>query len=96
MDWLFYQWGYSETRAVSQVNMGLGAAGTLGSEGQAAFSCGRPISAAPIALADLRRRGLVESVLRQPRNLSVKVRRYINSRNVRPQVSLSLYWDKSA
>jgi hypothetical protein len=43
----------------SPVTTGLGAAGTHGPEGQAAFSCGRPLSAAPTALADKRRRGLV-------------------------------------
>jgi hypothetical protein len=37
---------------VYPATMGLGAAGTLGPEGQAAFSCGRPLSAAPTALAD--------------------------------------------
>jgi hypothetical protein len=36
---------------LSQATIGLGVAGTHGPEGQAAFSCGRPLSATSTALA---------------------------------------------
>jgi hypothetical protein len=45
------QRGPYDKRGLSPAINGLGAAGTHGPEGQAAFSCGRPLSAAPTALA---------------------------------------------
>jgi hypothetical protein len=52
VDWEICRDGLSDTRTLSREAMGLGAAGTLGPEGQAAFSYGRPSSATPTALAD--------------------------------------------
>lgn len=52
VNWEICHDGLSDTRTLSQGAIGLSAAGTLGPEGQSAFSYGRPSSAAPTALAD--------------------------------------------
>jgi hypothetical protein len=52
MDWYIYRHGPCDKRGLFPASIGLGVAGTLGPEGQVAFSCGRPIFAAPTALAD--------------------------------------------
>ena len=47
VDWEICRDGLSDTRTLSREAMGLGAAGTLGPEGQAAFSYGRPFNRRP-------------------------------------------------
>jgi hypothetical protein len=52
MVWQNQNQGHQTGAKLSPATKGLGVAGTLGPEGQAAFSYGRPLSATPTALAD--------------------------------------------
>jgi hypothetical protein len=47
MDWHMCHHGPPDKRGLSPANIGLGVAGTLGPEGQAAFSYGRPVNRHP-------------------------------------------------
>jgi hypothetical protein len=47
MDWRICRYGPFDKRGLSLATMGLGVAGTLGPEGQAAFSYGRPVNHHP-------------------------------------------------